>query len=169
MPVQPNRNQFILLGIKFSTDIDKIVELNYVIFYTLKTRIPRDWITTARNTGCNHSNFSRVDVFVNRILLAKKTCKCVYDKFMYDTKRMNNELKCSNSLRIHMDDNLWKRVYTIYRECTLQSKLRSFQYKLLHRALPIRVELYRYGITYNELCVFCHLDRDTLEHLFCYV
>ncbi len=85
---------------------------------------------------------------------------------MYDTKRMNNELKWSNSLRIQMDDNLWERVYTIYRECTLQSKLRSFQYKLLHRALPTRVELYRYGIIDNELCVFCHLDRETLEHLF---
>ncbi len=37
---------------------------------------------------------------------------------MYDTKRMNNELKLSNSLRIQMDDNLWERVYTIYMEYT---------------------------------------------------
>ncbi len=46
--------------------------------------------------------------FVNRILLAKQTCKYVYDKCMYDTKSMNtNGLKWSNYLRIHMDDKLW--------------------------------------------------------------
>ncbi len=52
------------------------LKINFVDFYTLKKSTPRDWITTARNTGCNHSNFPRVlDVFVNRILLAKQPCK----------------------------------------------------------------------------------------------
>ncbi len=45
------------------------LKINFVDFYTLKKSIPRDWITTTRNTGCNHSNFPRVvDMFVNRIL-----------------------------------------------------------------------------------------------------
>ena len=49
------------------------LKINFVGSYLLKKSIPKDWVTTARNTGCNHSNFPRVvDVFVNRIFLAKK-------------------------------------------------------------------------------------------------
>ncbi len=48
------------------------LKIIFLDFYALKKSIPRDWITTTGNRGCNHSNFSRiVDVLVNRILLTK--------------------------------------------------------------------------------------------------
>ena len=45
-------------------------------------------------------------------------------------------------------------------------KLRSFQYRLLHRALILNSHLYRWGLMNTNLCSFCKSEKETIVHLF---
>ena len=43
---------------------------------------------------------------------------------------------------------------------------RSFQYRLLHRAIITNVHLFRWGRIKSNLCSFCNLSKETYSHLF---
>ena len=45
-------------------------------------------------------------------------------------------------------------------------KLRSFQYRLLHRALVLNSHLFHWGKRSDFLCTFCNTEKETLVHLF---
>ena len=46
------------------------------------------------------------------------------------------------------------------------TKLRTFQFKFLHRRIGTNDFLYKVGIASNNLCSFCNLHVETLEHTF---
>ncbi len=61
----------------------------------------------------------------------------------------------------------WVRIFSRrYREVAMSSSLRSFQYKMLIRAIPTKVDLLKFGNENDNKCVFCETERETLEHLF---
>ena len=51
-------------------------------------------------------------------------------------------------------------------QCTLDSKMRAFQYKILLRIIPTNKYLKLCKITDNDNCYFCDNDIETIEHLF---
>jgi hypothetical protein len=69
---------------------------------------------------------------------------------------------------MYMNDmNLnWAEIYTIPLKSTLSSKLRYFQFQLLHRYLPVNNFLFNLNIIDNNLCSFCKQDVESFQHLF---
>ena len=55
-----------------------------------------------------------------------------------------------------------KEVYKI----TNVPKYRSFQYRLLQRGIVTNIHLKKWGLSETDLCSFCHLQKETLMHLF---
>ena len=47
------------------------------------------------------------------------------------------------------------------------TKFRSFQYRVLHRALVTNIHLAKWNIVTTENCTFCGKDRETIVHLLC--
>ena len=50
--------------------------------------------------------------------------------------------------------------------CTTATKLREFQYKILHSTLITNEKLYQWGMIENNSCTFCHNFTETILHLF---
>ena len=46
-------------------------------------------------------------------------------------------------------------------------KFRSFQYRVLQRAIVTNIQLYKWGIKATDLCYFCLEERETVTHLLC--
>ena len=46
-------------------------------------------------------------------------------------------------------------------------KYRSFQYRLLQRALVTNNDLYKWGIVSSPTCYFCNNDKETILHMMC--
>ena len=48
------------------------------------------------------------------------------------------------------------------------AKYRSFQFRLLHRAIVANIHLIHWKIINSDLCTMCRLERETYTHLFIY-
>ena len=61
----------------------------------------------------------------------------------------------------------WKQIYLIPRKATLDTKTRTFQYKLLNRIVYTNKSLFKMKLVYFPLCTFCELSEESLEHFYC--
>ena len=71
---------------------------------------------------------------------------------------------------IHVDSNLemseFDCLFKYIRLVTVNVKLRSFQYRILHSALVLNTHLFRWGIKQNNRCTFCSTNKEMIRHLF---
>ena len=68
-----------------------------------------------------------------------------------------------NTETFHLD---WERIYSLHFKVTLDTKLREFQYKILHRICYTNDMLFKFRIVDSPLCYFCGEEIETLEHFF---
>jgi hypothetical protein len=64
------------------------------------------------------------------------------------------------------DKSTWTHAYKLSILTTLDTNLRYFQYKLLHRILTTNHFLKLIGIKGEDYCTFCKIESETLLHLF---
>ena len=60
----------------------------------------------------------------------------------------------------------WRSRYGLAFLRTRESKLRTFQFKFLHRRIATNSHLFKVGITSDNLCSFCKEHSETMMHLF---
>ena len=60
----------------------------------------------------------------------------------------------------------WNKIYLSPRLATIDTTLRSFQYKILNNVLFLNKKLYTFGITNTALCSFCNTVEETPIHIF---
>ena len=65
-----------------------------------------------------------------------------------------------------INKELWCKLFSSNFRCTIESKLRSFQYQILLRSLPTKKSLKEWKIKNSDLCFYCNLETKTIEHLF---
>ena len=72
----------------------------------------------------------------------------------------------SDLLTYSADKIDWSKSYSLPFLCARESKLRIFQFKLLHRSNSTNRYLFKIGLSSSELCSFCTNSSETLLHLF---
>ena len=80
----------------------------------------------------------------------------------FPTKAME---KWTTSLSLP-DDIQWKNLFKIAFQCTIENKLRNFQYKFIHRITYTNDRLCQWGLVESTLCDFCNSNIDTIIHRF---
>ena len=61
----------------------------------------------------------------------------------------------------------WKEVYMLPRQVTIETSLRSFQYKILNNILYLNEKLFKFKIADSPLCSLCKTENESMLHLFC--
>ena len=86
-------------------------------------------------------------------------------KFVYETilEKNNNQTVWKWSAS---DPDCVSKHFINARKVTNITKYRSFQYRLLHKAIVTNVHLYKWKLRSSPECEFCELFNKTLEHLF---
>ena len=59
-----------------------------------------------------------------------------------------------------------EKVFLRPRRCTLDNRLREFQYKLLCNIIYVNRHLYRFKFIPCDTCSFCGKDEETYQHIF---
>ena len=67
---------------------------------------------------------------------------------------------------VNIEEMQWETIYIRSFNCTKSTKLRNFQFKLLHRRIVTNSFLHKIGIKNRNNCTFCEVERETLFHLF---
>ena len=60
----------------------------------------------------------------------------------------------------------WNKIYILPRLVTLDSVLRSSQYKVLHNILFLNQKLFLFRTVSSPLCSFCNREEETILHTF---
>ena len=59
----------------------------------------------------------------------------------------------------------WEKVYTLAFQCTLDTKIREFHYKILNCIIFTNVKLNLIGVVESPNCTFCQEAAESVEHL----
>ena len=99
------------------------------------------------------------------ILKDKRGCKslCSLLASFREPKSINRwEFK----LNVNFSRGDWKMYYLIPFNCTMDTKLRWFQYRILNRFLTTNSFMCKIGQRIDNICTFCKKEAETIEHLF---
>ena len=79
------------------------------------------------------------------------------------TVRQTGPMNWNNITRL--DENAWKKIFTSLKSICKETKLKEFQFKLIHRIAVTKKELHRYGIKADDKCLYCG-KKDSIDHTF---
>ena len=132
-------------------------DINFIQWNSLKQAIPQEW---KEPSGTLEPKFL-YDVCLNSKNLAKK----MYGE-MNERKFATSEKHQWWANYLNTSSERVKTALQKIRNITNTPKLRSFQYRLLHRAIITNEHLYRWKKTESSLCTFCEKSVETYKHLF---
>ena len=70
-------------------------------------------------------------------------------------------------LDIDLDNDDWEEIHLRNFKCTIESRLRSFYFKVFHRAIAFRDFLFKIKRIDSPECCFCQKVPETIIHIFC--
>ena len=65
-----------------------------------------------------------------------------------------------------IDTDNWDLYFSSIYYTTLEKYSREFQFKVIHRYLPVNSVLYKWKLVDSERCTYCFIHKETLDHLF---
>ena len=141
--------------------------VNYLDYLSLIHSIPISWRNQIQNRTDNINEYDNL-VHISSLLNKPKVCSYIYWTLVNKSVQINekNIIRWSEILNIDVDIPDWNNIYCIPYYATIDTKLRTFQYKLLRRVLVTNIHLKLYGIKTYEECDFCKQEKETYEHLF---
>ena len=94
-----------------------------------------------------------------KVCLAEKKLSSLKDtEFKY---RIKNE-----SIHGIITDDEWENIFMIPTLCPVDNKTKDLQYKIIMRFVPTNKLLYNMKKVNSQSCSFCHVETETIEHLF---
>ena len=69
------------------------------------------------------------------------------------------------SIYAYMNEDSWKKAFTSLKNLCKETKLREFQFKLIHCIIVTKKELCRFGIKPDDDCLYCG-EKDSVDHSF---
>ena len=120
------------------------------------------------NQGDHINEGNRYESYSTKLIKAQKASKLVYDKLI--TKKSaaptTSQQKWIQDCNLAQNEITWGATYQLAHKITKSTKLREFQFKLLHRRMPTNAFLTKIRIIENSNCSFCKKEPEKLIHLF---
>ena len=103
----------------------------------------------------------------DQYLVVNKIASRAYDTLTYNEGILQQKVVLwEKELNVDMDlQQLVTCIKEIYKTTNV-TKYRSFQYRLLVRAIVTNIQLCRWKIRGDDLCSFCHKHQESYVHLF---
>ena len=99
------------------------------------------------------------------ILKDKRGCKSLC-YLLASFKEPKSIIRWESKLNVYFLRDDWKMFYLIPFNCTMDTKLRWFQYRILNRFLTTNSFMCKIGQRIDNVCTFCKKEAETIEHLF---
>ena len=70
--------------------------------------------------------------------------------------------------KFSIDEVETKKAFLLIRSCICETYVQCFQFKILNDILFTNSRLAKIGLIQSDLCTFCNIDVETIDHLFFY-
>ena len=70
--------------------------------------------------------------------------------------------------KFSIDDVETKKAFSLIRTCICETYVQCFQFKILNDILFTNSRLAKIGLIQSDLCTFCNIGVETIDHLFFY-
>ena len=150
------------------------IKCNFLDMLTIRQCIPRKWknILAEDSRGVPLSSSIIIKINNREKQLYDIKCKDFYWKLV--TRKYVQPTcipKWSKDFPM-LDDvsaDKWESIFKMSFTATRETKLQTFQYKLIHRVIPCNDWLYTIRIKDSNKCIYCSTDTiDNLSHFFVY-
>ena len=144
---------------------------NFLQFYQVTSAIPKYLIIKARNTEPlenelytrNNFLFQLDDSTQLQLDNAKTRDFYVLLNRKIHTVRQTGPMNWNS--KTNLNENAWKKIFTSLKSICKETKLKEFQFKLIHRIVVTKKELHRCGIKTDDECLYCG-EKDSIDHTF---
>ena len=139
------------------------LNVNFLQYFGMREAIKKGY--DKRNAFEKMDQPLRPDI-ISLISKYKKGCSHIYSTFL-----ARDKAECKSygkwKLLFNMDENSWQAYCSIAFYSTIDIDLRWFQFRIIHRILFTNELLYKLKLVQSDLCSFCHIQCETIVHLFC--
>lgn len=140
--------------------------LNFMNYRSLFRAIPSVW----KESILEYAPFSATPS--GKSLLSKFSKSTEPTKFIYRILILEiakhpekSQQKWESNEWFNKDRN-WSDIYHSPHKCTEETRLITFQFNILHRAIFTNSRLFKANLSGTILCSFCNTHSETIEHLF---
>ena len=144
---------------------------SYLEYFAIASAIPAEWKIVLKQTNANEQVDpidKQLDVFVSQ-KYPVKFCYAQMLKNVCSTDSSHNLIRWETDLQQPLERLIvWRNRFTVSFSATLDTKIRTFQFKFLHRRIATNHFLCKIGIKPSPICNLCNNAEQTLLHLFFY-
>ena len=144
---------------------------NFLQYYQVISAIPKHLLAKAKSTKpinkelYSDNNLSlqlneSITLYLNKIKTSDfytLLCTKIHTTGHSGPQRWSKDLS--------LDEDKWEKIFTSLKTVCRETKLKEFQYKLIHRIVVTKKELYRYRIKEDDECIYCG-EKDSINHTF---
>ena len=133
----------------------------------IRSSIPKKWTQQMLNRKPSMNVHSNITVSIKGILtnLARAKNKDIYWELIGNRKVEATAINTWVDLYPFLELVNWHKIFNAVHKNSIETYLQSFQYKVVHRIVNCRYNLYKWNIIESPLCIFCN-HSDTIEHHF---
>ena len=131
------------------------IQIPFTKYFGLISSIPISWKRVLQNTeeDIDADLKKNVDIILNISKVPKEVYK---DLIKTVLKRPTTVIeKWNTDLNKNIPTEEWSKYFRNIYQISKATEHQVFQFKLLHRIITTNEDLYRWGLTESELCVFC--------------
>ena len=145
------------------------IQIDILSYNSLISAIPNDFKMAIRNipvasNAINHSELPHINVNKKEIPLTLISNQCVYWRLIKDITQPPISQISWNSLFV---ENInWPCIFKIPYDVTYDTKIQSFQYKILLRIFPCNWYVSKFDQNVDRICIFCQEATDDICHYF---
>ena len=112
----------------------------------------------------NVTNNKKDKTVFNKIKTTKQANKLLYSEQLKKDKP--ETIVSQEKWSAIFEDLKWDIIYSNTFSSSIDVKLRNFQYKYIFRIVPTNKRLFLQNIVNSNLCDFCSMDIESIQHLF---
>ena len=147
------------------SELYNIPSSNFLKYHQLLVSIPKLWKDKLKTESINPT--SETYLFDN-LAKTKKVNRFLYSFQLKHIPQLDIKSHVKWSQTFQEDDLNWSEIHSLPFNSTIDSKLRNVQYKYIMRIIPTNKLLLKFKIKSTNLCDFCCMYIESLDHLFWY-
>ena len=149
------------------------VQCNFLNTLQIRQSIPLHWRALLNTCTKNERSDNTVPgIFINHRYKNIHELKCK-DYYWCFIEAKNHTPTCMKKWTDiypnfnHAEHEIWTRIFRMPFVCTRETKLQSFQYKIIHRTIACNRWLFNIKVKESDKCNFCY-EVDDIQHFLLY-